>query len=57
MSDRSNSADNLNPSLFLVTLFLFEFCRNITVRLTFQSRKGIGSLAGFHGQILGIFLM
>jgi len=38
-------------------LFLLEFCPNITVRLTFQPRKGIGSLAGLLGQILGIFLM
>jgi len=57
VSDGSNSIDNRNPSLFLMTLFLFEFCPNITVRLTFQPRKGIGSLAGFLGQILRIFLI
>jgi len=31
--------------------------QNITVRLTFQPRKGIGTLAGFLGSILQIFLM
>jgi len=57
LSDRSNSSDNLNPSLFLITLYLFEFCPNITVSLTFQPRKGIGSLAAFLGQILRMVLM
>jgi len=40
-----------------MTLFLFEFYPHMTLRLTFQARKAIGSLAGFLGQILRIFLM